>query len=178
VNDTADRWLAELPRPRFTRPGEADAIPTELLAVVNQARAIEAGRTGGTARARVLSRSGHWLTIHGFGMRERAGNANRIAIVIEPAKAAETAPIMLEAYQLGPREQQVSRLVARGLPTREIAAALHLSAHTVRDYLKQVFEKVGVSSRGELVAKVFAERATVDLGHAAVGPSSGLHASS
>ena len=38
-----------------------------------------------------------------------------------------------------------------------MAAWLHLSAHTVRDYVKAIFAKVGVSSRGELVAKLFAE---------------------
>ena len=48
-------------------------------------------------------------------------------------------------------------LVARGYGTAEIAAALHLSAHTVRDHVKTIFDKVGVSSRGELVAKLFAE---------------------
>jgi DNA-binding CsgD family transcriptional regulator len=32
-----------------------------------------------------------------------------------------------------------------------------LSAHTVRFYIKAVFEKVGVSTRGELVAKLFAD---------------------
>ena len=29
--------------------------------------------------------------------------------------------------------------------------------HTIRDYVKAIFDKVGVSSRGELVAKLFAE---------------------
>ena len=45
---------------------------------------------------------------------------------------------------------------ARG-STGEIAAELFLSPHTVRDHVKTVFEKVGVSSRGELVARLFGE---------------------
>ena len=63
----------------------------------------------------------------------------------------------MEAYGLTSRELEVTRSIARGLGTAEIAAHLHLSAHTVRDHIKVVFAKVGVSSRGELVHKVFAE---------------------
>ncbi|HWI05945.1 MAG TPA: helix-turn-helix transcriptional regulator, partial [Solirubrobacteraceae bacterium] len=55
------------------------------------------------------------------------------------------------------REVDVTRAIARGLGTGEIATHLHLSPHTVRDHVKAIFEKVGVSSRGELVHKVFAE---------------------
>ncbi|ABW16490.1 transcriptional regulator, LuxR family [Parafrankia sp. EAN1pec] len=51
----------------------------------------------------------------------------------------------------------VARAVARGLSNQEIAGELFLSPHTVRDHLKAVFAKVGVGSRGELVAKLFAE---------------------
>lgn len=47
--------------------------------------------------------------------------------------------------------------MARGLSNPEIAAELTLSPHTVRDHLKAIFAKVGVGSRGELVAKLFAE---------------------
>jgi DNA-binding CsgD family transcriptional regulator len=46
-------------------------------------------------------------------------------------------------------------LIARGLPTNEIARRLYLSPHTVQDHLKAVFAKVGVRSRGELVARLF-----------------------
>lgn len=48
-------------------------------------------------------------------------------------------------------------LIARGLTTGEIAARLFLSPHTVRDHVQAIFDKVDVSSRGELVAKLFAE---------------------
>ena len=81
----------------------------------------------------------------------------QLALIIEPAKAADVAPLIVEAYGLRPRELDVTRLIARGLGTSQIAAELHLSPHTVRDHVKAVFEKVGVSSRGELVARVFAD---------------------
>jgi DNA-binding NarL/FixJ family response regulator len=67
------------------------------------------------------------------------------------------APIIVEAYCLTTREQEVVRAVARGLSNPEIGAELYLSPHTVRDHLKAVFGKVGVSSRGELVAKLVAD---------------------
>ena len=38
-----------------------------------------------------------------------------------------------------------------------IAAELGLSSHTVRDHVKAIFDKAGVSSRGELVARLFSE---------------------
>ena len=80
-----------------------------------------------------------------------------MAVVIEPAKASEVAPLIVEAYELTPRELDVTRTLARGLPTNEIAKELNLSRYTVQDHLKAVYEKVGVSSRGELVAKMFAD---------------------
>lgn len=85
------------------------------------------------------------------------GTPGDTAVVVEPATPAETAPIVVEAYDLSPREQEITRLIARGAGTAEIAGELRLSPHTVRDHVKAIFAKVEVSSRGELVAKLFAE---------------------
>ncbi len=46
-------------------------------------------------------------------------------------------------------------MVAQGLSTDAIASRIHISPWTVQDHLKAIFEKVGVSSRGELIARTF-----------------------
>ena len=52
---------------------------------------------------------------------------------------------------LTPREEQVVALVAEGLGNREVAHELNLSEHTVKKYLFRVFDKLGISTRVELV---------------------------
>jgi DNA-binding CsgD family transcriptional regulator len=55
--------------------------------------------------------------------------------------------------QLTPQELQVARFVADGLPTREVAAQLFLSPRTVEFHLRNVFTKLGISSRSELAGR-------------------------
>lgn len=52
---------------------------------------------------------------------------------------------------LTPREEQVVALVAEGLSNRAVARELNISEHTVKKYLFRIFDKVGISSRVELV---------------------------
>ncbi len=52
---------------------------------------------------------------------------------------------------LSDRERQVIEHVAGGMTNREIAHALELSPHTVKNYLFRIFDKLGVSSRTELL---------------------------
>ncbi len=52
---------------------------------------------------------------------------------------------------LSERERQVVQHMAGGMTNREIAQALGLSAHTVKNYLFRIFDKLGVSSRTELL---------------------------
>jgi DNA-binding CsgD family transcriptional regulator len=67
------------------------------------------------------------------------------------------APLVFEAYELSRREKEVARLLARGATTASIGDTLFISTHTVRDHVKAILAKVGVSSRDELVAKLFNE---------------------
>jgi DNA-binding NarL/FixJ family response regulator len=52
---------------------------------------------------------------------------------------------------LTPREEQVVALVAEGLSNRDTAHELNLSEHTIKKYLFRIFDKLGISSRVELV---------------------------
>lgn len=53
------------------------------------------------------------------------------------------------------REEQVVALVTDGLSNRNVANELGLSEHTVKKYLFRIFEKLGISSRVELVLYAF-----------------------
>ena len=81
--------------------------------------------------------------------------ARRIAVIVEPAHPARIAPLLMSAYGLTAREQDVTRLVLQGEATAAIAERLVVSAHTVQQHLKSIFEKTGVHSRRDLVGKVF-----------------------
>jgi DNA-binding NarL/FixJ family response regulator len=56
------------------------------------------------------------------------------------------------------REEDVVRLVADGLKNREIAHTLNLNEHSIRNYLYRIFEKLGVSTRVELILYAFSHR--------------------
>ncbi|HEX8120768.1 MAG TPA: helix-turn-helix transcriptional regulator [Solirubrobacteraceae bacterium] len=135
-------------------------LPLEASAYASRVRGTPAGAP--VPSGRVRTRNGVWLLLHGSLLE----GTDQLAVVIEPAKAADVAPLIVEAYGLSQREVDVTKLIARGLGTSEIAATLFLSPHTVRDHVKSVFEKAGVSSRGELVAKVFADHYSPVLEHA------------
>ena len=73
---------------------------------------------------------------------------------------------------LSERELQVVRCIAEGLTNREIAERLKLSQHTIKNYLFRIFDKVGVSSRVELL---FMTLSQTGAGQALLGSAKGSH---
>ncbi|SDJ43938.1 helix-turn-helix transcriptional regulator [Nonomuraea jiangxiensis] len=156
ADEHAERWFAELCGSRLGSPA-VSLWTAAVYSVVARARAVAAERESGPAVVRLRGHSGRWFSISASVLRDRRGNPGPVSMVVEPATSGQIVPIIVEAYSLTPREREVTECVARGHSTSEIAARLHLSPHTVRDHLKAIFAKVDVSSRGELVAKLFGE---------------------
>jgi DNA-binding CsgD family transcriptional regulator len=144
ADDDARAWLLELER-------AGGALPPVVTAVAQRARAIARGDEDGrvAARARVVTATGRWVVVRGSAFEDGT------AVTLEPAGPGEVAPLVAAAFGLTERERAVAELVAAGLKTAEIADRLHVSAWTVQDHLKAIFEKVGVDTRGALVARVF-----------------------
>ena len=60
-----------------------------------------------------------------------------------------------ESAELSHRELEVLQALAQGLAYKQIADQLHVSIHTVRNYIRRVYEKLHVRSRTEAVVKFF-----------------------
>ena len=147
-----ERWLAELPDGDWEARGK---LPPSVLAVAGRAKrtAENPDSPGEIAVSRVLSSGWRWMVLHGAALV--ADGARRVAVIIEPAHPARISSLLMSAYGLTEREQDVTRLVLQGNSTAEIASRLTVSTQTVQQHLKNIFDKTGVRSRRDLVGKVF-----------------------
>ena len=147
-----ERWLAELPDGDWEARGK---LPPSVMAVAGRAlrTAEHVDAPGEVALARVLSRAGRWMVLHGAALV--AGGERRVAVIVEPAHPARISSLLMAAYGLTEREQEITRLVLQANSTAEVAERLVVSTHTVQQHLKSIFDKTGVHSRRELVGKVF-----------------------
>ena len=125
INDEARQWLDELPRSWFPRGPIDENPPNWVVATLARARAVTEERDRGAARVRLRTRSGRWLVCHASTLRDADGAIEASALVIEPAQAAEVAPIVAEAHELSRREKEVAHRGHR-------ARAVHLDAHGAR----------------------------------------------
>ena len=145
----AEFWLAQL----LDQPAPG-RLPIAVRAAVARLRSMDAGQPADPPPIRAPSAAG-WLLVHASHLTHTGGD---IAVVIEPASSAIVAPLVLTTWALSPRERDIALLVLRGASTREIASSLCLSPYTVKDHLKSIFDKSGVRSRRDLVARVLSGR--------------------
>jgi DNA-binding NarL/FixJ family response regulator len=148
---------------RSLRSKHRDARIILLVDSCERAVVVEAFRSG--ARG-ILSRDEPVETLCKCIRRVNEGQiwaSNRqLEFVVE--SIADTAPGHITDARgvslLTKREQTLVQLVAEGRTNRDIAHELHLSEHTVRNYLFRIFNKLGTSSRLELALYAINRRET------------------
>lgn len=146
----AELWIDDLPDGDI----HAGRLPSAVLSVAGRAlRRVRSADPGDVAMARVLTRTGTWVVLHGAVLQ--SGTDRRVAVIVEPAHPARITSLLMAAYGLTDRERDVTRLVLQGCSTSDIAADMVVSPHTVQQHLKSVFDKTRVRSRRDLVGKVF-----------------------
>ena len=134
VNDAAARILEGV------EPGR---LPTAIAALVARHRA------GSPARGTVVGTDGRIVGLHATDL------GGGTVVIAERLRPYELADLIVRARELTDRERQIVECVARGMPTKTIARTLFISEWTVQDHLKSIFAKFGVTSRQELVARLF-----------------------
>jgi DNA-binding CsgD family transcriptional regulator len=125
-------------------PPDPERVPHTVQALAHESR------RGKLSRVRARTKSGEWVTLHAAAL-----DGGRVAVFVEPSRPLEIAGLLLKAYGLSNREGELMRLVLHGLDTQQIAVILDISPYTVQDHLKSIFDKAGVSSRKELVERIF-----------------------
>jgi DNA-binding NarL/FixJ family response regulator len=100
-------------------------------------------------------------------MLEAITDVQNGGVAFNPAIAAKVAnlfqqfitpSIIVIDYHLTDREKEVLQLLTEGIPMPRIAEKIFLSYHTVRDHVKNIYQKLHVASATEAVAKAIKER--------------------
>lgn len=146
ATEQAWRWIDRLGVPG---PNPAEPLPPHVYVLAAHVAASPQRRP---ARVRARAADGTWVVVRAAALTTGSQVAAGYAVTLEAAPADDLAPLLMRAWGLTRREREVAWLVIDGLSTEDIATALFISAHTVRDHLKTMFGKVGVSRRQDLAA--------------------------
>jgi DNA-binding CsgD family transcriptional regulator len=153
-------WLRDL--------GDGDMLPPAVYEIGARVLTPPGGAHRLPPSVRVQARSGRWCVIEGARLEGDA--VQRVAITIRAATADEIFDLLCKAHGLTGRERQVVSLARGGLATTQLARALGISAYTVQDHLKAIFDKTRVRSRRELMSHL--------TGKSSVGVTAAIHPSS
>ncbi|MEO2203761.1 helix-turn-helix transcriptional regulator [Paenibacillus pabuli] len=86
---------------------------------------------------------GRYLVLHASRMQQLNG-PDQIAVRLEQAIPQDLLPLLAESHGLSARERELLGYVLRSYSSKEIAAAMNISAYTVQDHLKSIFAKTSV----------------------------------
>jgi DNA-binding CsgD family transcriptional regulator len=138
----ADRWL--------TFGG--DALVTAANAV---AAAVRGNPDWQGASSRLALPGGSLLSLHAARTTE---DDAEVAVIVDAARPAQVAAMLVDAYGLTARQREVLGGLLLGRTPARLARELGVSEHTINDHRKAIYQRLGVSSRSELAARLQAEQ--------------------
>lgn len=153
ASSSAEPLLAELSGSTLEAGVRSAAIQAVASATRTAIATAGAARTPGLPSSTVKAPTGRWLVLHGSLLGTKS--SGEVAVFIQRAHPTLIAPLLLKAYGLTAREQEVTQLMLKGATTIQAAQRLAISPHTVTDHIKAIYEKTGARTRGELSATLF-----------------------
>jgi DNA-binding CsgD family transcriptional regulator len=142
----AQAWIDALPAAALFA-GWA-MLPPQVYPVATLSRSRN-GVSGAHALERAVD--GRWVMIE--AARLEGDGDGQIAVTLRGAAPTETFDVFCRAYAFTKRERDVAAAVVAGLDTRALTERLFISRHTVQDHLKSIFQKIGIHSRRQLLAR-------------------------
>lgn len=129
----------------------------------------------GPVGAMLMDRSGLSFSASEELMEAACAVGFSVGLALEAAAAEVSYSDDIEGKEvvLTPREQQMLRLLCRGLSNKEIAAATGLSVFTVRDYVSSLLQSLDVTSRSAAVARAWGLGLPTDGQQGRVGSANG-----
>lgn len=148
LRDLLNRPALQAKSSRLT-PDRADRF-LELISQLAEHVSHVPDDTVGGVRGFVLHRG---LGERRFGLRERnllsLFHQELFVLFKEGRLTRRDRPEM----DLTPRQRQVVELLLAGISEKQVAHELQISRHTVNDHIKAIYQRLGVNSRGELMAR-------------------------
>ena len=148
-------------RPRLAATALADRLHHERIelrvVLLDHINALEGSRAPDNAAAPsvtlLTSQSGEPFYLHVLPLpRSRRQRTPTYAVTVRSSGADVHA--FRRRYRLSAREGQITSLILRGWGNRQVSQSLGISIETTKKHLSRIFDKVGVDSRSQLMAKL------------------------
>ena len=146
------RWLLARGTTTYDSKGKVERITGTVadISVLQQSeeqfRQVERARRN---LAEVLRETAELLT---DAMRNPNNNPHHNLVALSGMMSENTRLRTAPLFVLTTRETEILRLIAQGRANQDIAQHLHISLHTVKNHVSNMFAKLGVKSRTEALS--------------------------
>lgn len=160
MNQQADEILKKIQgkgQGRFSKTEEG-----KLVKRLHQLRlkVLDASKPGDRVEAApvcdLLPLRGTTFSLRGIVLEGAGQEQAPVMVLIEPIqeRSGSSPAVSSDEIKLTKREEEICNLIGRGLINKEIASALGIGLHTVKDHIKKIMKKLKANTRAGIVAKI------------------------